>query len=336
MSSIREIASRTGFSIATVSRVFNQPEAVSARTREVIEHAAQRLGYHPHPAARALATRRTRIVGAVIPGIEHSIFARFMAALERELGQSGYALVLATTGNDAQVELERCSDLIRMGAEGIVVSGLDHHAGLLAMCAQRRIPLLCTSIFAPESAHPPTIGYDNFSLAATAAGYLKGLGHDRIGVVHGPRHNNDRTRLRIEGIRSVLPDVLLVECGMSVEGGSGALARLDRDGALPTAVLCLSDVLAQGVYFEALRRGFRIPGTLSIMGFDDLDWARWMSPPLTTMHLPVDEMGHETAAALVRHLEDGAPLVSRKLEGQVVERDSTARVGGTPEDLPGA
>ena len=334
MSSIRDIARQTGYSIATVSRVFNRPEAVSARARELIENAAARLGYQPHPAARALATRRTRIVGAAIPGIEHSIFARFIAALERGLKQHGYALVLATTGNDAQVELERCSDLVRMGAEGIVVSGLDHHTGLLTMCAQRRIPLLCTSIFSPDPFHPATIGYDNFSLAATAAGYLKDLGHERIGVVHGPGHNNDRTRLRIRGIQSVLPDALLVESGMSVRGGCEALGRLVRDGATCTAVLCLSDVLAQGVHFEALRRGYRIPDALSIMGFDDLDWARWLSPSLTTMHLPVDEMGQETAAALVAHLEAGEPLVSRKLEGHVVERASTARVGGTPEDTP--
>ncbi len=332
MSSIREIARRTGYSIATVSRVFNRPDAVSAKTRELIESAAHSLGYHPHPAARALATRRTRIVGAAIPGIEHSIFARFISALERGLKQHGYALVLATTGNDVQEEMERCSDLVRMGAEGIVVSGLDHHAGLLAMCAQRKIPLLCTSIFAPDPAHPPTIGYDNYALAANAAGFLKGLGHERIVVVHGPRHNNDRTRLRIRGIRSVLPDVLLMETEMSVRGGCEALGNLDRGGTTCTAVLCLSDVLAQGVYFEAVRRGYRIPDALSIMGFDDLDWSRWLSPPLTTMHLPVDEMGHEAAAALVGHLDDGVPLVSRKLEGHVVERASTARVGGTPED----
>ncbi len=332
MSSIREIARRTGFSIATVSRVFNRPDTVRAKTRELIESVADRLGYHPHPAARALATRRTRIVGAAIPGIEHSIFARFIASLERGLKQHGYALVLATTGNDVQVELERCSELVRMGAEGIVVSGLDHHDGLLDMCAQRKIPLLCTSIFAPDSAHLPTIGYDNYSLAATAAGYLKELGHERIGVVHGPRRNNDRTRLRIRGIRSVLPDALLVESEMSVRGGCEALGRLNLGGVNCTAVLCLSDVQAQGVYFEALRRGYRIPDVLSIMGFDNLDWARWLSPPLTTMHLPVDEMGHEAAAALVGHLDDGVPLVSRKLEGHVVERASTARVGGFPED----
>ncbi len=328
MSSIREIANQTGYSVATVSRVFNRPESVSARARRIIEEASVRFGYHPNPAARALATRRTRIIGAVIPGIDSSIFSRFIAALERGLKEADYALVLATTGNDQQVEMERCRDLIRMGAEGIVVSGLDHQSELLAMCTQRDVPLLATSIFDANATHLPTIGYDNFALAATAARFLKGLEHECIGVVHGPLHNNDRTRLRVQGIRSVMPNALLIETSMSVQGGCAALRILESQDNSYSAVLCLSDVLAQGVCYEAQRRNLPIPNTVSVMGFDDLDWARWMSPPLTTIHLPVDAMGRESAATLVRCLDKGEPLVSRRLEGHIITRMSTARAGG--------
>ncbi len=330
MSSIREIARQTGYSIATVSRVFNQPEAVSKQARTAIEAAANHYGYHPHPAARALATRRTRIIGAAIPGIEHSIFTRFIKSLECNLQQESYSLVLSTTGNNREIELERCTDLIRMGAEGIVVSGLDHLPELLILCRRAGIPLLCTSTFDEHTTALPTIGYDNFALAATAANYLKTLGHKKIGVIHGPLHNNDRTMLRVQGIRTIIPDAYLVETAISVQDGCKAFALLEQHAVPFSAVFCLSDVLAQGVCFEALRRGYQIPDTLSIMGFDDLDWAQWMTPSLTTIHLPVEEMGHDAALALVRHLEDGQSIQSRCLTGHIVIRESTAATATSP------
>ena len=131
------------------------------------------------------------------------------------------------------------------------------------------------------------IGYDNESLGRQAATFLAELGHRHIGLIHGPTPNNDRTRLRIAGVRSVYADAVLCEAPLSVEGGVEACRTLMSGAHPPSAILCLSDVLALGVLFEAPKMGISIPDQLSVMGFDDLEWARVSNPPLTTISLPV-------------------------------------------------
>ena len=173
---VRDIARITGFSVATVSRVLNNSSLVSPATRQAVLQAAETLNYRPNAAAKALSTRRTHIIGAVIPGIENSIFARFIKTLETQLALSGYALVLALTANNIEQENARARDLLNMGAEGLVLSGLEHDQDLIAFINTRKIPLICTSIF-DAKATIPTIGYDNRALAYEAAQYLRQLGH---------------------------------------------------------------------------------------------------------------------------------------------------------------
>lgn len=327
---VRDIAARAGFSIATVSRVLNGHSNVRPETRKIILETAKALNYAPDPAAKALATRRTRIIGAVIPTIEHSIFAKFIHALEKELAASGYGLVLALTANELGTETARAEELLSMGAEGLIVSGLKHTPTLLSLCAARNVPLVCTSIYDGSSALC-TIGYDNRELAQLACRYLFDLGHENIVVIHGPVANNDRTRLRIQGVSDVYADrtrVQFVERSLSVSGGTEAAQSIFGLPTVPSAILCLSDVLALGVMFEASRQAVRIPDDLSVMGFDDLDWARLAEPPLTVIRLPVTQMGIAAANAMSALLDQLEPLQSRKLLGQLIVRGSTAAVRG--------
>lgn len=327
---VRELAKATGYSVATISRVLNGSEAVKKATRERVLAVAKELDFFPNPMARALATRRTRVVGAVIPTIEHSIFATFIRAIEETLAEKSYSLVLAITDFDASLEKVRAFQLMNMGAEALVVSGLDHDAEMLSVAAARKVPVLCTSIYQPD-APLPTIGYDNYALGRQAAAYLRGLGHRRIAVLHGGTDDNDRTQLRLDGIRSVLSEdqrARYSQVPLSVTGGAAATREIFSDTAAPppSAILCLSDVLALGVMFEAQRLDLTIPDDLSVMGFDDLEWARAAHPPLTTIQLPVAEMGHATAAALIDCLDNKAGLAPKLLGGNIIQRESTDRV----------
>ncbi len=322
---VRAVARATGFSVATVSRVLNGSARVRETTRASVLEAAARLDYTPNASARALATRRTRTIGVVIPTIEGSIFAPYVRSLERTLAARGYAIVLATTYFDAERETGRALQLVGMGAEALVVSGTEHQPGLLETASRRGVPVVCTSVY---DAHCPlpTIGYDNRALAAEALGHLCGLGHRRLAVLHGPRANNDRTRLRLAGAHDALPagaELIEVESELNVAAGAAALARALAMPHRPSALLCLSDVLAMGVVFEATRLGLAVPGELSVMGFDDLDWAPTIEPPLTTMHLPVDEMGAAVADALVACLDERHDLRHACLPGRLVVRAST-------------
>ena len=322
---LRQLAAETGLSTATVSRALNNSDKVTERTRRKVHEAAERLGYSPNAAARALSTRRSRIIGAVIPTLEGSIFSRFINAIEDSLAAHAYALIIATTNSDPAIERKRALEMLRMGAEGLIVSGLQHEDELIRYIKSRGIPTVATSIFANRGALP-SIGYDNRALGQMAAEYLAGLGHRRIGLVHGPIADNDRTRLRIEGVKDIIEDALTVEVELTVSGGVAATATLLGGENPPSAIICLSDVLALGVLFEAPRLGASIPADLSVMGFDDLDWAACANPPLTTIALPVDEMGRQSASAIVEHLEQQKPIRSKRLDGRIVERQSTQAI----------
>ena len=322
---LRQLAAETGLSTATISRALNNSDKVTERTRRKVHEAAERLGYSPNAAARALSTRRSRIIGAVIPTLEGSIFSRFINAIEDSLAAHGYALIIATTDSDPAIERKRALEMLRMGAEGLIVSGLQHEDELIRYIKSRGIPTVATSIFANRGALP-SIGYDNRALGQMAAEYLAGLGHRRIGLVHGPVADNDRTRLRVEGVKNIIEDALTVEVDLTVSGGVAATAQLLADDDPPTAIICLSDVLALGALFEAPRLGKTIPGDLSVMGFDDLDWASCANPPLTTIALPVDEMGRQSARAIVERLEHEKPIRGKRLDGRIVERQSTRAI----------
>ena len=334
---VRDLARATGLSVATISRVINAAPHVAPATRKLVLDAVSAHGYLPNPAARALSTRRSRTIGAIIPTLAHSIFATFLNAIEGELATHGYALFIATTGGEAAREAARARNLLDLGAEGLIVSGVARDSAFLRLIATRALPVVATSFYQARSA-VPTIGYDNHALGRKALQHLRGLGHQRITVLHGPLLHNDRTVLRVAGVRAGAGvgagagagagaekcELHLIETTLDVTGGAPAARAALLLRPRPTAFLCLSDVLALGALFEARRAGLAVPKHLSIMGFDDLDWAAVCDPPLTTLHLPTTEMGQLAARALVEFLDHGTPIKAKRLDAAVVVRASTA------------
>lgn len=331
---MRAVAKETGVSVATVSRVINNSDAVSSETRQRVLDAMKTMGFVPNPVARALSKRRTKTIAAVIPTIESSIFAKFLHAVEQELAIDGYALVIATSDNRKDREASRAKSLLEMGAEGLILSGAAHSDEMHDLIATRQIPTVCTSIYRTDTPYA-TVGYDNFALGRLAVRYLLSLGHRDIGVLHGPRAENDRTDMRLMGAEAALGEsdaiggdnTVLVETSLSVDGGVRAVRSFSSAGWRPTALLCLSDVIALGAIFELGRTGKSVPDDVSVMGFDDLDWAERCNPPLTSIRLPTVEMGRRAARALIEVLDRGTPLESRRLDADIVERSSTAPPG---------
>ena len=328
---VRDIAKAARVSTATVSRVINGDMKVRAETRARVEAAIAATGFSRNPAARALATQRTRLIAAAIPTLEHSIFARFLNSVEETLADANYGLVIATTENDPSREHARAAELVGIGAEGIIVSGTHRDPSFHALVSSARIPVVCTSTYDPD-ASLPTIGYDNGVAAATAVRHLTDLGHRRIVLIHGPARSNDRTRLRIAGASDAIPDTTelrMMETTLDIHGGSAATEHLlERPtDQRPTAILCLSDVLAVGVLFALSRRGIAVPDAMSVMGIDGLEWTGLVHPPLTSVALPVAEMGRIAARALIARLDDNAVIEPRLLPVETIVRGSTAPPG---------
>lgn len=281
----------------------------------------------PNAAAKALSTAKSKTIAAIIPSIEHSVYAKYITAVEQTLGHLGYTLVLAISNADLEQEFTAAEQLIAMGAEAFILTGADHNTELISLLDRRATPVVFTSVF-NEASDVPTIGYDNRQIGSDAANFLQEQGHESIAVVHGPRDESDRTVARCEGIVDAClgkTQPRFVEVALSVEGGRNAardiLAWLRR----PTAMLCLSDVLALGAMFHLQSVGMSVPDDMSIMGFDNLDWAKDSHPSLTTIDLPATTMGEVAAKSVVDRLENGSAMKCVGLPAQIISRKSVKK-----------
>lgn len=323
---ILDVGRAAGVSDATVSRALNKPETVSEKTRKRVDAAVIETGYVPNPLAKAMVSGRTFTVGALVPTLDHAIFSKFLNALEAELSLANFSLVVAVTDGDSAAEVEKARKLLAMGVEGLVVSGMTHNETLVSECARFAIPLVATSYYQPSAAIP-TIGYDNEIAAQLAVNHLIELGHRKIAVIHGPIVDNDRTRSRLKGLQSIAQtqpvSFHFFETTLDYAGGAAAVTDWDSSA---TAVLCLSDVLAMGAMSRLQENGIRVPDDLSIMGFDDMGPSAFLSPPLTSVKLPIEQMGQNTGRAICDYLQSGDPIVPQELKPEIVVRRSTGRV----------
>lgn len=329
---IRDVAREAGVSTASVSRALNNPGSVRPELRARIDEAAARLGYIPDAAARALSSRRTRTIGAVIPTVDNAMFARGIEALQRHLSLKGYLLLLATSGYDPEVEQQQAQNMVSRGIDGLILRGDVHTEGLRRLLATQRIPFVNVGVYHPDKPYA-SVGADNEAAAYRACGHLLGLGHRRIGMVAALGNNNDRASARVRGVQRALADAGLtlppqwmVEVPYRLDDARQAARALLTQADRPSALVCGNDVIAYGVLLEAERRGLRVPQDLSVMGFDDLEWSRHLRPSLTTMHLPTDEVWTRAGEYLINTL-NGQPAVQHyEVEATLVVRESTGPV----------
>ncbi|MXW86541.1 MAG: LacI family transcriptional regulator [Boseongicola sp. SB0667_bin_21] len=320
---LRDVAQMAGVSAATVSRVVNANALVSERTRVRVQAAIDALHFVPSAAARAINSGRTHVVGALVPTLDNAIFSRFLDALEEGLAGYGLSLVVATTKDDPDREAERARGLVDIGVEGLIVSGVTHSPVLDALIENRELPVVATSYFDP-SYHLPTVGYDNERAARSALGLLRETGHQAIAVYHGPSAGNDRTRARLRAFRNdSRAEFRFRAMPLDVLAASNAARHDFAEPSGTTAVLALSDVLAQGALFGLQTLGISVPGEVSVVGIDDLPSSAATTPALTTVRLPVREMGQRAATALANWVEDGMRPSPERLETKVMRPSSS-------------
>lgn len=327
---IRDVAKLAGVSISTVSRVLNNFHAVDAEVRQRVRDAVRALHYVPHSAARALSRRRSHTIGIVIPTIEDSIFAAQVAALQARAAELGYSVLIALSGFDLDVELQACKDLIESGVEGIMLVGGWHRKELYEILRARGIVYVHTSAYDKSSSHP-SIGFDNIAAAELATNHLIQLGHRRIGFLSTIQKDNDRASLRFVGFKRALKAASLrlnknwvVECRTSIALARKGFAMLVKEDARPSAIVCHNDVMAFGAILEAADIGIKVPHDISIVGFDDLEWASHIRPSLTTIRIAWAQMASLACDYLVNTL-DGMPTThSKHITTELIIRQSAA------------
>ena len=329
---LADVARLAKVSTATVSRALTLPHKVKARTLERVQQAASSLGYVAHGAARALASRRTQTIAAVVPTLDNAIFANTIHALQRRLDEAGYVLLLASHEFDADIEARVTRKLIERGVDGLVLLGTTHHPEIYRMLEAHALPYVLTWAWDERGNHP-CVGFDNHAAAQRITEHLLDLGHRRFAMVSGITAQNERAQERLAGVRAALA-VRGLELQRVVEkpythtGGREGLRAVLAGSEAPTAVICGNDVLAIGAIAECHARDLKVPEDVSITGFDDMELAGMMKPALTTMRFPTAELGAYAANHLLMRLEGKVVDLRCKLPTELVVRDSTAEPRG--------
>lgn len=328
--SLQDVARMVGVSISTVSRALHRPEMVDAETRERINVAVSALGYVPQGVGRALVSRRTRSVGAVVPRIGASAFAQTIEALRQGLGKSNYTLLLAQPAIEEQADLRPLRSLIERGVDGIVLLGSDCPPAWLDLIAKNGLPV--ATIWADAgNALPGAISFDNYIAGQQAAEHLLALGHREFAFISGYLSSNQRARQRYQGLLETiaagsgrLSRELIIEADYGFADGYNAAQRL-LDTKLPfSALICGNDYLALGAMAALREHGLHIPRDISIMGFNDSEFSAFVNPPLTTIRFPSVEIGAAAAETLLAAIDSKTAMPPpQMLPTALVQRKST-------------
>jgi len=309
-----DVARRAGVSQSTVSLVLSGKARgrISARTEEAVRAAAAELGYRPNVAARALRTGVARSVALVVPDITNPFFGRVLRGAQREAQRAGYTVVLVDIGNNRAWEAASLQALLAGPADGLLLfeaelpPGASEHAIQIEM-APGGLPVVRLDVEA---------GVD------LALDHLQDLGHTKIGHLASsfpaPTFYIRRDRM-VSRLGDSIPTV---EAPFTFEGASAAASELLEHDI--TAVFCDDDILAGGVYMAARSKGLRIPEDLSVVGFDDLDFARVLAPPLTTVAVDAEELGAVAFEALARSLGGESVPGEQVLPVSLCVRESTS------------
>lgn len=326
--SLADVARLAGVSTATVSRVLNTPARVRAATRAQVDAAVSALGYTPHFGGRALASNRTDTVGAVIPTMDNAIFARGLQAMQEALAAQGATLLVATSNYDADEEAAQIKTLLARGVDGVALIGEARASSVYRLLERQAVPFVLMWSWRADCPYT-CVGFDNRAAAADVAARVLALGHREIAMIAGPTAGNDRAHDRVVGVQSALASLgaplatdRLLETPYRLQAGRAAAARFLSRTPRPTALICGNDVLAAGALIEARARRLRVPEDVSITGFDDIDLAVALDPPLSTVHVPHRRMGSLAAEKLLALRDPGGDASSIRISADFVQRAS--------------
>ena len=330
---IKEIADLAGVSIATVSRVVNGRADVSEETRELVQRIVREHGYTANRSARGLSAGRTGLVGVLVPLVHPAYFSGILAGAAEALYEHDMRLVLSPTRHEHEREVSLVDRLMHGLTDGALLVLPEESSDELEELLDQGNRFVVVDPRSPLGGRIPSVSAAHTSGADQAVQHLLELGHRRIAALTGPRGwvaTEDRRRGYHAALSTagIVPDPALeVEApNWEITGGVEVADRLLALPDPPTAVFAFNDNLAIGAIRAARARGFAVPEDLSVVGFDDVEQARMITPELTTVRQPLEEMGRMAVTLLTRLLErQHFETLHVELATRLVVRDSTAR-----------
>lgn len=329
MTTIRDISRRTGVSIATISRVMSQPEKVAEHTRRQVLKAIEESGYQPNLLARNFRANKSNVVLVLVPNIANPFFSNIIRGIEKVASELGYSVLLGDCAHSDEREDTYATLAATKRADGILQFNARLPGPVENPVRSNVLPFVNVCELIPDF-DGPSVSIDNVDAAQRMTRHLLDLGHRRIGIVTGPT-STPLTKARMQGVRAALKDfgcgadlAFVVNGDFTMESGYGAVSDID-DGQMPDAVFCFNDEMAIGVIKRLSDLGLEVPGDVSVAGFDNIEFSRYIRPSLTTISQPTTQIG-ETAMRLLFELMEGRTPETPQiiLPTDLIVRDTTS------------
>jgi DNA-binding LacI/PurR family transcriptional regulator len=292
--------------------------------------AVEQCGYDPNAHARSLASGRSQIIGLVVADIANPFFPELVKAIEAAAFEHGYDVVLSNTNYDPERTSHYVRRLIERKVTGVALMTSELDVSLIGELARRDVSVVFLDLGEPGQ-HMSNLRVDYEAGIEEAVRHLVSLGHRQIAFVGGPTHLRSAAR-RLEAFRGSMQQHLpgasarIYGGDFKLEGGRRAVRAMLSEGELPTAIIAANDLMALGAVAELRATGAHVPGDVSVVGFDDIEFAALAQPPLTTVSLPRTELGRRAVEALIETI--GHPEqrgVEIEIQTRLVVRNSTAR-----------
>ena len=328
---IRDVARAASVSVATVSRVFNGIDAVTRATRDRVLAAAARPDYVPHSGARSLSMRRTDTLGVILPDLHGEFFSELIRGIDVATRARGLHLLLSHSHGDPH-EATSVLRAMRSRVDAMIVMSPYADEEVLAAALSGRMPLVMLG--GAIAGDHPRLAIDNHAGAFQMTAHLLATGHGRIAFIAGPPGNIEAAQ-RLAGYREALAQHgaaagPVVQGDFTDQSGMAAAAVLAAD-PLPDAIFAANDMMAIGCLQGLRGMGLKVPDDVALAGFDDIPISRFLDPPLTSVGVPIAELGRQAVECCVDMLSAGAAVVSRTFTPDLVVR---ASCGGVKPDRP--
>jgi DNA-binding LacI/PurR family transcriptional regulator len=326
---MKDVAERAGVSLSTVSFVLNKKrgQSISPETSKRVLAVAQELNYHVNVHARRLARGKSNFVGLIISEIANPFFPDVIRGFETAATNRGLELLLCNTEYQAERMEAAVNKMLGEGVRGVAIMTSTFSKEQLKALANNRVPVVLLSV-GPNPPRARKIEIDFSKGMLQAIDHLVALGHKRFGVISGPANIGSAATTRDAFLHSLASRGLRAECVVEsnyrVDGGISAVRSLLNQGAMPSALLCGNDIIAIGTISALQEANIRVPDDVSVVGVDDILFARLACPPLTTIHVPREELGKLGFEILDKMRRSSKNAVTRQVETHLVIRKSTA------------
>ncbi len=331
MATIYEVSKLAGVSLATVSRVMNNSGKVTLKTRQKVLSAIKELGYRPNSMAQSLASKRSNSVGILIPELHGPFFGVMLSNIEAELRKAGKRSIITAGHSDEAKEKDCIEFLLGSSCDALILHVYSVSNEYLIELNEGDVPIVLLNRHVPELASQ-CISLDNEHGGYIATRSLLELGHKKLAYISGPRWKVDSFK-RFSGHKRALQEYglefderLVFEGDFEAASGREGLQYLLQSGQEFTGLICANDEMAAGAMESAHQQGLRIPDDLSVIGFDNVFFTRFLNPQLSSVGCRIDEMGQMAARTILKRVYGEENLViQNRFEPEVIMR---ASVGG--------